>query len=250
MTTFLGRIDLGYGEHTFDQVVRSIVCVKHGVHMMDVWSHPEAGPLNSWDYYTIEGVVSVQGHVATLVVPLPHKFDIKSIGSWNDYIEPSFSSAYTQVSRITTAYGLWSDHQRNVMGAFTIGECSCDLYDLPDFGSYSYQGMPQYNNGGILYPSVAHVSNDDSGSAAASALLKVFPDLMYFETACPSCKRENIVWELIQHLNDYCGWTRERIADWIEQIAQENGFDIEFPTPENIPAEPGEEKIKQSLEDS
>ena len=250
MTIFLGRIDLGHGVHTFDQVVRSILCIKHGVHMMDVWSHPDAGPLNSWDYYTIEGVVSVQWHVSTLVVPLPCKVEFENIESWNDCIEPSFSSAYVQVSRITTAFGLWSEYQRDVMGTFTIDECRCHLYNLPDFGSYSYQGTPQYNNGGIPYPSVAHASDDDSGSAAASALLKVFPDLMKFETACPSCKRENSVWELIQHLNDYCGWTRERIADWVEQIAQENGFDIEFPTPENIPAEPGEEKIKQSPEDS
>lgn len=90
-----------------------------------------------------------------------------------------------------------------------------------------------------------------SGAKAAEALYDLFPDFMQFQTRCPECLLEESVWAVIQHLNDSedCHRSREEIADWIEDTANYHGFDINFPTPENIPPEPGEDAVKNVMED-
>lgn len=50
-----------------------------------------------------------------------------------------------------------------------------------------------------------------------------YPDawnpLVDFRRQCPQCSTyQEIVWDVIVHLNDDHRWTRERIADWVEQI--------------------------------
>lgn len=35
---------------------------------------------------------------------------------------------------------------------------------------------------------------------------------------CPSCPELHDLQEIIEHLNDYHRWTRERIADWIDTV--------------------------------
>jgi len=58
---------------------------------------------------------------------------------------------------------------------------------------------------------------------------------------CPGhsreCWWESSVWSMVQHLNDSHRWSREDIADWLE----ESGNNPEFPTPEDVPKEPGEQ---------
>jgi hypothetical protein len=49
------------------------------------------------------------------------------------------------------------------------------------------------------------------------SLLLVFPQLKHIEQlACPTCDTTQD--GLIAHLNDDHRWTREQIADWVEQI--------------------------------
>jgi hypothetical protein len=58
---------------------------------------------------------------------------------------------------------------------------------------------------------------------------------------CPggfgACWWTSSVWSMVQHLNDSHRWSREAIADWLE----ESGNNPEFPTPDDVPKEPGEE---------
>jgi len=58
---------------------------------------------------------------------------------------------------------------------------------------------------------------------------------------CPggfgACWWTSSVWSMVQHLNDSHRWSREAIADWLE----ESGNNPEFPIPEDVPKEPGEE---------
>lgn len=57
---------------------------------------------------------------------------------------------------------------------------------------------------------------------------------------CPGhsseCWWASSVWSMVQHLNDSHRWSREKIADWLE----ESGNNPEFPTPDDVPKEPGE----------
>jgi len=58
---------------------------------------------------------------------------------------------------------------------------------------------------------------------------------------CPGhsseCWRASSVWSMVQHLNDDHKWDRNRIADWLES----SGNNPEFPTPDDVPKEPGEQ---------
>jgi hypothetical protein len=94
-------------------------------------------------------------------------------------------------------------------------------------------------------------NHPNAGAKAAEALRELFPDFMRFQIECPGCGTEESVWAVIQHLNDSkdCHRSREEIADWIEDVAEQNGFNIDFPTPENIPPEPGEDAMKNNTED-
>ncbi len=42
---------------------------------------------------------------------------------------------------------------------------------------------------------------------------------------CPECRGGwHCIRDLIVHLNDQCGWTREQIADWVEEIERKRGL--------------------------
>lgn len=47
---------------------------------------------------------------------------------------------------------------------------------------------------------------------------------------CPAHEAcgKRTVWEIIQHLNDHVGWSREQIADWLDDLADKGLIDIEF----------------------
>lgn len=86
----------------------------------------------------------------------------------------------------------------------------------------------------------SHISAPASGAQLASQIRETMPELS--ETVeCPDGDCQSFdpntwkvtpligsVWEMIQHLNDRHKWTRERIADWLE----ESGNNPEFPVPE------------------
>lgn len=48
------------------------------------------------------------------------------------------------------------------------------------------------------------------------------------------------IWYMVQHLNDHHRWSREAVADWCDDLI-EQGYDLTFPVPDEIPKEPGEE---------
>jgi hypothetical protein len=76
------------------------------------------------------------------------------------------------------------------------------------------------------------------------SLFRAVKDKISVEVECPEgmCHgyKEESLWEMVIHLNDKHHWKRETIADWIEDVAEERGIDISFPTPNEIPKEPGE----------
>lgn len=47
------------------------------------------------------------------------------------------------------------------------------------------------------------------------------------------CQSHHTIWSLIQHLNDGHKWSRERIADFVEDL-QKQGYNFTFPTPEEL----------------
>jgi hypothetical protein len=65
---------------------------------------------------------------------------------------------------------------------------------------------------------------------------KRWGDILRLKAGHPSCEPTiEEVWAVVQNLNDYCGWTREQIADWIETIerraeADQAGTQQETPT--------------------
>jgi hypothetical protein len=49
------------------------------------------------------------------------------------------------------------------------------------------------------------------------ALYAAFPELATPDVACPHCGKRATLHEVIVDLNDNHFWTREKVADWIEQ---------------------------------
>lgn len=78
-------------------------------------------------------------------------------------------------------------------------------------------------------------------------LRKVMPQLFEKDYLCPyaeafgprvkdygtECEYGDVLPWIMVHLNDYHYWTRERIAEWLELMAEQNGIDITFPVPED-----------------
>ena len=65
------------------------------------------------------------------------------------------------------------------------------------------------------------------GHAIIHELKKLWPALEFFKCMCPArtivddnwCFRgEHRLFHIIVHLNDYHGWSREQIADWLETL--------------------------------
>lgn len=57
-----------------------------------------------------------------------------------------------------------------------------------------------------------------SNYTLAHELSSLFPGLREV-VSCPECQNPESVFSVIQHLNDYhSGWSRERIADWLETL--------------------------------
>lgn len=91
----------------------------------------------------------------------------------------------------------------------------------------------------------------DPGAAAADGVYKAIASLK-LTGVCPDryCMLDLNLFGLVMHLNDAHSWQREEIADWLEELAEERGYDLSFPTPEEIPAEPGEESLKHLTEET
>lgn len=72
----------------------------------------------------------------------------------------------------------------------------------------------------------AAVTKDVSLSSASRAL----PGVMDYDVTCPAegCDMDNAmfaynIWTTVQHLNDHHRWTREAIAEWLENIHDPTG---------------------------
>ena len=73
-------------------------------------------------------------------------------------------------------------------------------------------------------------------------LALVFPELAR-RAACPACAATGDIGGVVGHLNDYHGWTREAIADWVatvepDETAQEvaQAQETQAETTETVPA--------------
>jgi hypothetical protein len=130
------------------------------------------------------------------------------------------------------------------------------------------------NMDGLAPPANPETYNPSDGQRAAEELLRIFPDQMTTTVDCPMkdvhepdtpidllglvskgeplvepCRRSGYLWNMVQHINDEHKWTLPEIADWLDEVAEVMDLDLTFPTPEDIPAEPGEEKIRESMEE-
>ena len=73
-----------------------------------------------------------------------------------------------------------------------------------------------------------------------SKLLDIVPD-MNTPVTCPAteeyqgvvsgCPYSTSVWYTIQHLNDQHQWTREKIADWIDDLQDNHGLNFTIESP-------------------
>lgn len=120
------------------------------------------------------------------------------------------------------------------------------LEDIPSLQSYLYQ----YQASVTTLTSVAEYDKTFQDALWKAGHYQVAPvwDEMKNQmpeldqmVRCPGhsseCWWASSVWSMVQHLNDSHRWSREAIADWLE----ESGNNPEFPTPEDVPKEPGEE---------
>lgn len=87
--------------------------------------------------------------------------------------------------------------------------------------------------------------NNDSDFSSLSRNLPGMNEMV----DCPACgydkhldatvgpQQRSTVWRTVQHLNDRHRWTRESIADWLDELHDNGVVDIEF----DVPLEGGEE---------
>jgi len=68
-----------------------------------------------------------------------------------------------------------------------------------------------------------------SGGTDASVLSKKLPG-MNTPVNCPHCSNSNkmTLWRLVQHLNDDADWSRDKIADWLDEQHDAGIINIEF----------------------
>lgn len=98
-------------------------------------------------------------------------------------------------------------------------------------------------NGQLINPAVAVMSD-------ASTLSRSLPGVQSFvEYPCdcypPFEHRSATLWNIIQHLNDDDDWSREKIADWIDELHDKKIINAEFAPWNDDPLAPEEEELKQ-----
>lgn len=92
-------------------------------------------------------------------------------------------------------------------------------------------GVMTDEDGGVCALGAAFVGligNDPKpGQEAYDLLIETFPVLRLQEVQCPKCilkpmlTRGGGAWEIVVHLNDTHGASREEIVAWVEQIEQQ-----------------------------
>ena len=72
---------------------------------------------------------------------------------------------------------------------------------------------------GAAYEGMYRLANDMSGQRPTRDLTSFFDCLEGTIRACPieGCKKRLILSAMIVHLNDHHEWSREKIADWLEE---------------------------------
>lgn len=85
-----------------------------------------------------------------------------------------------------------------------------------------------------------------SGETTARRVYFSLRDSLSQRLDCPECEIRQSLWEVVQCLNDEHEWSREEIADWLERISETMELDIAFPTPYDVPEEPGEAAMRNS----
>lgn len=77
----------------------------------------------------------------------------------------------------------------------------------------------------------------DDAEQAADEIRLLFGDGLRNSFGCPevNCEWFGSMGSMIIHLNDDHRFSRGRVADWVEQTAEENGIDLSFPIPGGLP---------------
>lgn len=79
-----------------------------------------------------------------------------------------------------------------------------------------------------------------------NVLRETLPQLFEEEWLCPyaeaegpvprdydlECEYGDVLPWIMVHLNDFHKWPRERVAEWLELVAEQHDLDITFPVPE------------------
>lgn len=68
------------------------------------------------------------------------------------------------------------------------------------------------------------------GTASVSTLARTLPAVNDFTTKCPveDCTSHQTLYYLVQHVNDDHKWTRESIADWLDDLHDTGIVDLSF----------------------
>lgn len=115
-------------------------------------------------------------------------------------------------------------------------------YPVPFVGKYatvtcmdSDHNRAQLSYKGYHFPSKHATSEKWAPQAQATKILSSIPGLNSHDYTRPSdcefCVGRTL-WNMVQHLNDVHRWTREQIATWLEEQAEQHGIDLSFPVPE------------------
>lgn len=240
-----------------NSVIDSYFCVDHNVVWAKMVNDPSKDPLSSivWEPVHFRVVEFLMFPVQNDIWDLSNGFK----GGFKPFDISPFQTQQESVFEVVCLAAHLTDSVYQTLRAQGLDfGCQCMFKGLTNYSKeHGYTGL------GDIPIAYVEPPLNDPGKQAAEALRKLFPDLMDLKVKCPQgCKVaqnpyiaskpvaiSRKVWAMIQHLNDLDGWSREKIADWIEWTAAEHGIDITFPTPENVPPEPGEDKMKKALEE-
>jgi hypothetical protein len=90
---------------------------------------------------------------------------------------------------------------------------------------------------GAAYEGMYRLAADMSGQRPTKDLTSFFDCLEGTIRACPveGCKKRLLLSAMIVHLNDHHEWSREKIADWLEENGAKNGAAKAGDTPPTTP---------------
>lgn len=171
----------------------------------------------------------------TVVVDVPYDFEISSYinsGYKTFNVRYSYRGAMHSLSYNSYYLDTYATHHgSNAKSQLVINYIAKAIVDdhFSGMDSYVKDGVLQYIRGVLLSFDMpdASVQGDDNVSILAKSLPGMEQQIM-----CPRCDFGNSMYHIVQHLNDHHKWSRDKIADWLDDLADRGMINIDFKEPE------------------